>query len=98
MRFPLERAYAPEIVRDLVALPGVVVPVELARLLALGELVRAVAERLVLRQPALAQPDLPAVDRVAGRFLRGASDEACHAGSFYLMTTLPRITGCSRQM
>src|SRR5439155_25117029 len=67
-----ERADAGEIVPHFVALPGVVIPVELAGLLALGDLVRAVAVRLVLRQAALAQPGLLAFDHVAGRLLRRA--------------------------
>src|SRR5882672_5646691 len=72
-----------ELVRHLVALAGVVVPVELAGLLALGELVRAVAERLVLRQAAFAQPDFFSVDDVARRFRGGAFYKAGHIDSLF---------------
>src|SRR5689334_12544315 len=73
-----ERPDAGEVARDLVALAGVVVPVQLAGLLALGELVRAVAERLVLRQAALAQPGFLAVDDDLRGLLRGALDDPGH--------------------
>src|SRR5687768_2750137 len=65
----------------LVAGAGLVVPVELAGLLALGELVRAVAVRLVLRQAALAEPLLLAVDHELRRLGRGASHDAGHLPS-----------------
>src|SRR3989442_10621847 len=61
-----------EAVRCLIALAGIVVPVELAGLLALRQLVRAVAIRLVLRQAAFAQPDFFPFGDVAGRLLQGA--------------------------
>src|SRR5262249_16021555 len=67
-----------ELARRLVALAVFVVPVELARLFVEGQLVRAVAERLVLRQAAPAKPLLLAVDHVGGGFVGGAFDEACH--------------------
>src|SRR4051812_42745928 len=75
-RASLESADAAETVGDFVTLAGVVVPVELAGLFALGELVRAVAIRLVLGEAAFTQPNLFAVHYVAGGFLRGAFDES----------------------
>src|SRR3954463_13184370 len=59
-------------------LARVVVPVELALLLALGELVRAVAVRLVLRQPAFAKPGFLAFDHVAGGLLGCSLYETGH--------------------
>src|SRR5262245_2216239 len=76
-----ERADFRELVRRLVALAVFVVPIELARLFVEGELVRAVAERLVLRQPAAAEPLLLAVDHVCLGLVFGALYDACHAGS-----------------
>src|SRR3954465_15039889 len=52
--------------RDLVALAGVVVPVELVRVFTQRDLVRAVAIRLVLGQAAFAEPLVLAVDHVLG--------------------------------
>src|ERR1051326_7357866 len=74
-----ERADFGELVRRLVALAVFVVPVDLARLFVEGQLVRAVAERLVLRQAAPAKPFLLAVDHVGGGFVGGAFHQACHA-------------------
>src|SRR6185295_14882066 len=67
-----------ELVRRLVALAVLVVPVQLPRLLVEGELVRAIAERLVLRKAAPAEPLLLAVDHVRGGFMGGALHDACH--------------------
>src|SRR5258706_11233335 len=78
----LEGADAAEGVLDFVALAGVVVPVELAGLLAFGELVRAIAIRLVLGEAALAQPDFLAFHHVLGGFLLGALGETGHTDSF----------------
>jgi len=64
-----------------VPLAGLVVPVQLARLLAAGELVRAVAERLVVRQPAFAEPLLLAVDDEGGGPGCGAFHDTCHGNS-----------------
>src|SRR6185436_10824751 len=61
-----------------VALAGLVVPVELARLFALRHLVRAVAVRLVLRQAAAAEPLLLALDDVLHRFRQRALDDSGH--------------------
>src|SRR5262249_19699187 len=76
-----ERADFRELVRRLVALAVLVVPVELARLFIEGQLVRAVAERLVLRQPAPAEPLLLAVDHVRRGVLGGAFYDTCHCAS-----------------
>src|SRR5262249_58759984 len=58
-----------ELARRLVALAVFVVPVELARLFVQGQLVRAVAERLVLRQAPPAKPLLPSGDPLMGAFV-----------------------------
>src|SRR5262245_47161628 len=68
-----------ELVRRLVALAVFVVPVELAGLFVEGELVRAVAEGLVLRQSAAAEPLLLAIDHVGFGLVGGALYETCHA-------------------
>src|SRR5688500_20123160 len=60
------------------ALVVIVVPVELAGLLAERELVRAVAERLVLRQAALAQPLLLAIDDVRLGLHQSTLHDSCH--------------------
>src|SRR5262249_46493989 len=74
----LEGADARIAIVGVVALAGVVVPVEPVRVLAARQLVRAVAVRLILRQAALAQPHLLAFDDVLGRFLQRALDETWH--------------------
>src|SRR5690242_19095168 len=73
------RADFRELVRRLVALAVLVVPVELSRLFVQRHLVRAVTKRLVLRQAALAEPLLLAVDDVSSGSVGGAFDEACHS-------------------
>src|SRR5581483_2244908 len=83
---PSEGADAAEGVGRLMTLAGGVVPVELAVFLALGELVRAVAKRLVPGEPAFAEPHFLAVDHVAGRFLRCALYESCHGG---ILSSMP---------
>src|SRR5262249_38690401 len=74
----LESTDAMEAILGFMTLAGIVVPVELVRRFAPRQLVRAVAERLVLRQAAPAQPHFLAVERVLSGFLRGAFDQSCH--------------------
>src|SRR4051812_4924319 len=76
-----EAADSGEGVADFMSLIGLVVPIEFAGVLVLRQLVRAVAVRLVLRQAALAQPDLLAFDRVFRRFLGRAFDQPGHGAS-----------------
>src|SRR6185436_3874426 len=64
-----ERADLGELAWRLVALAVLVVPVKLAGLFVEGQLVRAVAEWLVLRQAALEKPLLLAVDDECGGFM-----------------------------
>src|SRR5688572_8329260 len=73
-----ERADAGDGVVDFMSLAGIVVPVELARVLALGQLVRAGAVGLVFRQAALAEPVLLAFDHILRRLLWGAFYQPGH--------------------
>src|SRR5688572_24882085 len=75
-----KRPDARKFVLGLVPTIAFVVPVELVRILVLRQLVRAVAERLVARKPALAQPLLfPVDDELRGLHAR-ALDDPWHRG------------------
>src|SRR5918995_1739763 len=67
-------------VLGLVAAIAFVVPVELVRIFVLRQLVRTVAERLVARKPALAQPLLLPVDDELRGFHARALDDPWHRG------------------
>src|SRR5678816_794800 len=80
-------------VRHLVALAGLVVPVELARLFRPGHLVRAVAVGLVLGQAAAAEPLLLAVDDVLRRLRQRALNDSGH---WYSLRFRVRKPSCRR--
>src|SRR4051812_34274461 len=87
-----------EFICHFMALAGVVVPVELVRVLALRDLVRAVAVRLVLRQAAFAEPLVLAVDHVLRGLLGGASYEPGHGCSSWLKGQTPAECRAFQQM
>src|SRR3970040_714074 len=86
-----ERADPGESVGDFVGLPCVVVPVELGDVLASGELVRAVAERLGLPQGAAPEKLLLSTDRQLVRPWVSAFYDARHGGLLFRTDLLLRL-------